>query len=922
MTIWYIAAVSLLLFPVFAALIICKRIKGKALSIQQDKVRDPRYFAKSFRGKIEEALKKEEEQGREETPDSITLSRKEDILYASEKLFGKETCKKLVVADEALSVIPSGVTFEKEIYARQDLCFWKDIMLRGAYANGNMVFGEEITLLRWADAEGTVTVYDNCDLGISLTSASGISIGRNCTFHRLYAPVIYLGHYPDGKESDGIGDESAIGVYGAQREREREISHVSENETNEAGVADFSVVNKRTITVTEEVIVEGDITSESGVRLCQGAVVCGNVFAGEDVILEKGARVLGSVFAQGSVLMEDESQVGQLGCISSVVARETLEIRRECRIYGYASCERGGRVCWEETENEKESGGESAEKSYDMLQVPSGLVSLSWKSLEAYDRDVKKGFRHNSFLEEIQIPEGVTRLEPGQFYGCIRLKKVHLPQSLTQIGDYAFADCLLLRDMNTEILSGVQMGRHVFDGSGLSEGLKTAGGATKQPLRYDFKEGEASVYRLQKALSGAGYLGFFSAEKGRVFDKNTEGQAVDAAGENRADTKPADAERFGKRKKIQELPAPLRRTVYAAAGLGAACLLFTVCVAARQAAGLVKEKEAAAMLRASERSLYGNQGMWIGLTLEDTPDKVEREKIYFRDRIVRRFLVGNAEIKAETEIMNELSGIIPSGVNQYLMLAPMRIEFEEALKDYAANIAPALEQYKGQLSSRIQYVEARKELEPYGEEYLFYRTTGEWTARGAYYGARAFEKEKGFAEIELSDYNEYMYAAFWGNDWIEAGRGNDTDYQDRNFYYLLPGQENWCEVSTAGLENIRETSRTPVISKARAGVNSYIGDRFSHAVLPGMVKNKKTLVLIGDSDANIMAPFFQSRYETVYVINQTWYHGGRTEFLQIFKDYDVSDVLVVKGCETIGNKAALQGIMKIVEAGAETAKNP
>ena len=50
-------------------------------------------------------------------------------------------------------------------------------------------------------------------------------------------------------------------------------------------------------------------------------------------------------------------------------------------------------------------------------------------------------------LKEIEIPEGVVRIEYGCFGGCMALEKVVLPESLEEIDDFAFAACMKLQEV-------------------------------------------------------------------------------------------------------------------------------------------------------------------------------------------------------------------------------------------------------------------------------------------------------------------------------------------------------------------------------------------------------------------------------------------------------------------------------------------
>ena len=47
----------------------------------------------------------------------------------------------------------------------------------------------------------------------------------------------------------------------------------------------------------------------------------------------------------------------------------------------------------------------------------------------------------DSFLEKIQLPEGLTHIGEGSFQECGQLLHIRLPKGLLYIGPYAFCDC-------------------------------------------------------------------------------------------------------------------------------------------------------------------------------------------------------------------------------------------------------------------------------------------------------------------------------------------------------------------------------------------------------------------------------------------------------------------------------------------------
>ena len=57
-------------------------------------------------------------------------------------------------------------------------------------------------------------------------------------------------------------------------------------------------------------------------------------------------------------------------------------------------------------------------------------------------------FEQKKELKHVIIPEGVTKIPDGAFYGCSYLESVSLPPTVTSIGHLAFNDCFQLRNIN------------------------------------------------------------------------------------------------------------------------------------------------------------------------------------------------------------------------------------------------------------------------------------------------------------------------------------------------------------------------------------------------------------------------------------------------------------------------------------------
>ena len=372
--------------PFAGALFYCEAREGRVLPINQQKVRDARYFGKAFARLIEENLSLACD-GR------IFLSKSEPYVNGDLCVPNQEQIRELVICTRRDYETPDLVrVYEKEIYAAHDLYIrWKRIRMRAAYAAGSAYLGAGTMVDRWVDAKRELIAAKDCNLGMSASAGERLWIGNGCMFKRLYAPEIFVGgqrketvlaHNVDfpaqmklmqelkkdsirnlrqdslqntignlARDSSRIGvkKEAISGLMSGKIQRiVGNIRYIDAQYTDEHGVAPITVVTSRNLIVPENIIVQGDIRSHKGVRLCDHAVVCGNIFAEEDIRIGVGAMVLGNVFTQGNIVVERGGTIGQPGHIRSMVARGNITLDDGVMIYGFVSCEGGGHV------NEKE----------------------------------------------------------------------------------------------------------------------------------------------------------------------------------------------------------------------------------------------------------------------------------------------------------------------------------------------------------------------------------------------------------------------------------------------------------------------------------------------------------------------------------------------------------------------------------------
>lgn len=422
----------MLLAPFVGAMAYCLGKKGDILEIKQSKVKDARYFGKSFAELVEKNL----DSIMEET---ISLSQEEEFLDGDEKSSFPEEVEKLVICKNMSFYSPKKVkVYQKEIYSGQNVAIVEnEVKLRAAYAKEKMILGSKVKVQRWVDAEETLAVYDECDLGMSASAGKRLSIGRDCRFRRLYAPEILIGQYPEHVKEAKDDRNPKIFEMSDCIEVVRNKNNIDDEVANEDGVAEITVLSRKDVKILENIIVKGDVRSQKSVRLCDGAAVCGNIFAEEDVYIGANAVVLGNIFTQGSIFIEDNAMIGQRGKISSIIARENIRFEKQVYVFGYVSCERGGRVVADHLQLEGDK--------WEFLPLSKTKTELCFTQLDEYENVDEQGFRKEEFLKRVEIKVKAKEIPKSMFFSCKALEHVELPKTIEIIDAYAFADCNSLK---------------------------------------------------------------------------------------------------------------------------------------------------------------------------------------------------------------------------------------------------------------------------------------------------------------------------------------------------------------------------------------------------------------------------------------------------------------------------------------------
>lgn len=332
------------------------KIDAAPLSVNMDYCKDPRYFSLSFKRILSDQLKDCRITGFYK----LQLSKQETVQIADD--FAAEEARNAVIGHICCVknhfASGNGSVFEKEIYVRGAANIGEKTSLRALACDGDVHVQRGVNIIRWLDAEGDITIEEECRLGISATCGKTLSLARNCSFKRLYGlPVVTAGSpVPAGGErgqADGQAAEREVAAALQRRVRawscedspspegaiERDISRIPPHSRK-----DCSIITAHSLTIGDDSLIRGHVKTYGNLSIGTGVTVTGHLFAEGDIHIGRDSRIAGIVFAHGSIICEDGVSVGSPGRIRSVIGQKGIVLRDRTTIYGYIMTEGRGAV--------------------------------------------------------------------------------------------------------------------------------------------------------------------------------------------------------------------------------------------------------------------------------------------------------------------------------------------------------------------------------------------------------------------------------------------------------------------------------------------------------------------------------------------------------------------------------------------------
>lgn len=288
--------------------------------------------------------------------------------------------------------------------------------------------------------------------------------------------------------------------------------------------------------------------------------------------------------------------------------------------------------------------------------------------------------------------------------------------------------------------------------------------------------------------------------------------------------------------------------------------------------------------------------------------------IFYEDRILKKFNYKREYIENEKTILQNLSNIIPDNAKIYMIPIPKRIVWEGKQLDEIKEYMSFIDELYNIVPKSVELLDPLPKLKKHSDEYLFYRTDDSWTSRGAYYASELLYQKMGINPILLEEYDTHQYRALQGDNKVFSMElySNHSEIaekiaripDDPSYYYLIPMGMNRA-IRTKEYREVILNENVVLVSKIRLGNSAVIGNEYLWALAEGESKSEekkdKTALLLSNLDGHMIVPFLTPYYEKVYVINTIYHKYNEEEFKMIFKEYNVSDVIIAQDSENIGD---------------------
>ncbi len=299
----------------------------------------------------------------------------------------------------------------------------------------------------------------------------------------------------------------------------------------------------------------------------------------------------------------------------------------------------------------------------------------------------------------------------------------------------------------------------------------------------------------------------------------------------------------------------------------------------------------------------------------------QQDYLVLADRILSVYHYSESSTMYYVNTINFCFNIVPDYINKFLMLAPSRIEFEEAdLQQFSDAQKPVIDMVYQNVDSLVRTVDCYTPLSQQDINEAYFRTDHHWSQFGAYFAAKAFFETAGVDYVPIEQYEKFVGKPFLGYLYAQNNTtaASLKSYPDKLEYYLYNGINNQETFFTNGANGTYLEGHDVMIDPERQGYYTFLESSCSYLILDGSKSDGSCILVVGDSYADALVTWFAQSYERIILLDPREYIEGRTGFLSLIRSMDVTDFLMINHVVDLEHVYYTSQIENLTtEAGAE-----
>jgi hypothetical protein len=289
----------------------------RELPISLSYARDPRFFSRSFRGKIAKWI------------DSYICGKRRFLDRQNERAdigeilsVASRACPAEVQIARNRLTCGVGATITDGYGGRSVRCE-DQVLARTLCSDGAIVLGEGCAVDRWIDAEQSLDVGNGCSLGMSASSGGTVTLAASVTFERVFGEIVLV---------------RSVGTAQAPRaDKGATVLHARE------GLAGRDIVVRGDAIVPEGTVLDASVKTHGSLFVGPGARIAGNAVAREALVLLEGSVVDGHGFGEQRLFIGRNARIGVPGQRKTAYTGGTCLLCDGARVHGWVVSEQGGR---------------------------------------------------------------------------------------------------------------------------------------------------------------------------------------------------------------------------------------------------------------------------------------------------------------------------------------------------------------------------------------------------------------------------------------------------------------------------------------------------------------------------------------------------------------------------------------------------